>query len=256
MGPEFRPEWARPEKSRPGDVSHLVDVAIQNWKDTLAGDETRCSKLSSASFRDNLASWLAEQFGAGEKSSPSGPTTGEANADAESIKGTSAVSTHRDAGGEENHNDCDPVRASDSAMTQPEPLSSPSGPMPTADIDAGGEDDHFDLGIEDDFSMTEPEPLSSPSGQMPTADTDAGGEDEHFDLGTERDFAVAKAKNKSALSIPSTAKKNTALSVPTQQATPANKQKQACQTKLTAAQGISEKPLPSWSYGIKAVQKK
>ncbi|KAG6103986.1 hypothetical protein E4U13_000254 [Claviceps humidiphila] len=42
MGPEFRPEWARPEESRPGDVSHLVDVAIQNGKDTLAGDETRC----------------------------------------------------------------------------------------------------------------------------------------------------------------------------------------------------------------------
>ncbi|KAG5956372.1 hypothetical protein E4U56_006592 [Claviceps arundinis] len=143
-------------------------------------------------------------------------------------------------------------------MTLPEPLSSPSGQMPTADIDAGGEDDHFDLGIEDDFSMTEPEPLSSPSGQLPTADTDVGGEDEHFDLGTERDFSVAKAKNKSALSTPSTAKENTALSVPTQQAAPANKQKQkqACHTNLTAAQIISEKPPPSWSKGIKAVQKK
>ncbi|KAG6045130.1 hypothetical protein E4U33_001410 [Claviceps sp. LM78 group G4] len=69
--------------NEPEDVSHLVDIAIQHWGDLLKGDKMRCSKVSSASFRDNLASWLAEQFGAGEESKPNGPTTGEANADAE-----------------------------------------------------------------------------------------------------------------------------------------------------------------------------
>ncbi|CCE34854.1 uncharacterized protein CPUR_08793 [Claviceps purpurea 20.1] len=94
-GPEFRPEWPRPEDSRSGDVSLLVDVAIQNWKDitNLAGDKMRYSKLSSASFRDNLASWLGEKCGAGEASSPSGPTTGETNADVESVASVSALTT-------------------------------------------------------------------------------------------------------------------------------------------------------------------
>ncbi|KAG5988674.1 hypothetical protein E4U52_006331 [Claviceps spartinae] len=42
MGPEFRPEWPRPEESRPGDVSHFVDATIQNLKDmtNLAEDKT------------------------------------------------------------------------------------------------------------------------------------------------------------------------------------------------------------------------
>ncbi|KAG6316431.1 hypothetical protein E4U22_007085 [Claviceps purpurea] len=93
MGPEFRPEWPRLEESWPEDVSHLVDMAIKHWGDTLAGDKMRCSKVSSASFRDNLASWLAEQFGAGEESSPSGPTTGETNADAESLASVSIFTT-------------------------------------------------------------------------------------------------------------------------------------------------------------------
>ncbi|KAG6147642.1 hypothetical protein E4U28_006530 [Claviceps purpurea] len=95
MGPEFRPEWPRPEDSRSGDVSLLVDVAIQNWKDitNLAGDKMRYSKLSSASFRDNLASWLGEKCGAGEASSPSGPTTGETNADVESVASVSTLTT-------------------------------------------------------------------------------------------------------------------------------------------------------------------
>ncbi|KAG6211682.1 hypothetical protein E4U35_002005 [Claviceps purpurea] len=95
MGPEFRPEWPRPEDSRSGDVSLLVDVAIQNWKDitNLAGDKMRYSKLSSASFRDNLASWLGEKCGAGEASSPSGPTTGETNADVESVASISTLTT-------------------------------------------------------------------------------------------------------------------------------------------------------------------
>ncbi|KAG6153862.1 hypothetical protein E4U35_000598 [Claviceps purpurea] len=93
MGPEFRPEWPRLGESWPEDVSHLVDMAIKHWGDTLAGDKMRCSKVSSASFRDNLASWLAEQFGAGEESSPSGPTTGETNADAESLASVSVFTT-------------------------------------------------------------------------------------------------------------------------------------------------------------------
>ncbi|KAG6178740.1 hypothetical protein E4U36_006198 [Claviceps purpurea] len=259
MGPEFRLEWPRlQEESRPGDVSHFVDMAIHHWKAlaNLADDETRASKISSASFRDDLSTWLGEWFGAGEESSPSGPTTGEANADAESTTPTSAVSTRRDAGGEED--DYDPVRASDSPMTQREPLSSQHLYIP-------------------------------PSGQMPKtvlenriAGTDAGGEDDDFDLGTKYDFAMAKAKNKTALSIPSTAKEKTALSVLTQKAAPAKRRqaqppspqfssgqdqkmsrKSAGDTNLTVAQRMSasdassqpQKAPPAWSLGVMAVQK-
>ncbi|KAG5964649.1 hypothetical protein E4U56_002129 [Claviceps arundinis] len=93
MGPDFRPEWPRLEESQAEDVSHLVDMAIQHWRDTLEGDEMRCSKVSSASFRDNMASWLAEQFGAVEESNLSGPTAGETNADAESLASASIFTT-------------------------------------------------------------------------------------------------------------------------------------------------------------------
>ncbi|KAG5955679.1 hypothetical protein E4U56_007104, partial [Claviceps arundinis] len=95
MGPEFRSEWPRPEESRPGDVSHLVDVTIQNLKDmtNLAGDKTLYNKLSSASFRDKLTNFLGEQCGAGEASSPSGPTTDEKNTDAESVASVSILTT-------------------------------------------------------------------------------------------------------------------------------------------------------------------
>ncbi|KAG6093233.1 hypothetical protein E4U14_000379 [Claviceps sp. LM454 group G7] len=95
MGPEFRPEWPRPEESRPGDVSHLVDATIQNLKDmtNLAEDKTLYNKLSSASFRDKLTNFLGEQCGAGEASSPSGPTTDEINTDAESVASVSILTT-------------------------------------------------------------------------------------------------------------------------------------------------------------------
>ncbi|KAG6213533.1 hypothetical protein E4U26_000694, partial [Claviceps purpurea] len=79
----------------------------------------------------------------------------------------------------------------------------------TADTDADGEDGDCDMGTECDFSMTQPEPLSSPSGQLPktvlkdrTAGTDAGGEDDDCDLGMQHDFAMAKPKKKTALSVP------------------------------------------------------
>ncbi|KAG6105165.1 hypothetical protein E4U13_008014 [Claviceps humidiphila] len=93
MGPEFRPEWPRPEESRPGDVSHLVDGTIQNLKDmiNLTGDKTHYNKLSSASFRDKLTSLLGELCGASEESSPNGPTTGETNTDAESVASVSII---------------------------------------------------------------------------------------------------------------------------------------------------------------------
>ncbi|KAG6107106.1 hypothetical protein E4U13_007084, partial [Claviceps humidiphila] len=277
MGPEFRPEWPRPEESRPGDVSHLVDVTIQNLKGiiNLTGDKTHYNKLSSASFRDKLTNLLGELCGAGEESSPSGSTTGEANEDAESTTCTSAVPTRRDAGGEDHGFDLGSEHGL--SMTQREPRSSysvdipPSGQMPKTVLedravgtDAGGEDHGFDLGSEHGLSMTQREPRSSysvdipPSGQMPKTvledralGTDAGGEDHGFDLGSEyglsmtqrelpsspsaagtdadgeddgfgpgseNDFVMAKAKKKTALSTPSTAKekakKKTALSTP------------------------------------------
>ncbi|KAG6061252.1 hypothetical protein E4U32_003042 [Claviceps aff. humidiphila group G2b] len=95
MGPEFRPEWPRPEESRPGDVSHLVDGTIQNLKDmiNLTGNKTHYDKLSSASFRDKLTNLLGELCGAGEESCPNGPTTGETNTDAESVASVSIITT-------------------------------------------------------------------------------------------------------------------------------------------------------------------
>ncbi|KAG6095513.1 hypothetical protein E4U30_002423 [Claviceps sp. LM220 group G6] len=95
MGPEFRPEWPRPEESRPGDVSHLVDGTIQNLKDmiNLTGNKTHYNKLSSTSFRDKLTNLLGELCGAGEESSPNGPTTGETNTDAESVASRHAIAT-------------------------------------------------------------------------------------------------------------------------------------------------------------------
>ncbi|KAG6258807.1 hypothetical protein E4U24_000877 [Claviceps purpurea] len=149
MGPEFRPEWPRlEEESRPGDVSHFVDMAIQHWKTlaNLAGDETRCGKLSSASFRDNLASWLGEQFG-----SPSGPTTGETNTDAESVVSVSIltsrscstsdrmqISAGTDAGREEKDlpsfvDAPDPGSVFDEAMSKAEEKTALSIPSPAGD---------------------------------------------------------------------------------------------------------------------------
>ncbi|KAG5959203.1 hypothetical protein E4U56_005070 [Claviceps arundinis] len=95
MGPKFRPEWLRPEESRPGNVSHLVDGTIQNLKDmiNLTGNKNHYNKLSSASFRDKLTNLLEELCGAGEESSPSGPTTGEINTDAESVASVSILTT-------------------------------------------------------------------------------------------------------------------------------------------------------------------
>ncbi|KAG6105360.1 hypothetical protein E4U14_005156 [Claviceps sp. LM454 group G7] len=190
MGPDFRPEWPRLEESQPEDVSHLVDMAIQHWRDTLEGDEMRCSKVSSASFRDNMASWLAEQFGAVEESNLSGPTTGEANADAESTACTSAVSIRRYAGGEEVNGD--PVRASDSAMTQREPLppqllynTPPSGQLPDTTLEDRGED----FGMDCDTLMTQKDPVSPqspyntpPSGQLPDTMLEDRGEEDFPDL--------------------------------------------------------------------------
>ncbi|KAG6054518.1 hypothetical protein E4U32_006882 [Claviceps aff. humidiphila group G2b] len=298
MGPEFRPEWPRPEESRPGDVSHLVDVTIQNLKDiiNLTGDKTHYNKLSSASFRDKLTNLLGELCGAGEESSPSGSTTGEANEDAESTTCTSAVPTRRDAGGEDHGFDLGSEHGL--SMTQREPRSSysvdvpPSGQIPKTVLedravgtDAGGEDDGFDLGSEYGLSMTQRELPSSPS----AAGTDADGEDDGFGPGSENDFVMAKAKKKTALSTPSTAKEKTkkkkttakektALSVPTQQAAPAKRRparplspqspsgenqkmstKRAGDTNLTAAQKpiTSSNPIkqPEWMKGVKAVQK-
>ncbi|KAG6089499.1 hypothetical protein E4U31_008130 [Claviceps sp. LM219 group G6] len=303
MGPEFRPEWPRPEESRTGDVSHLVDGTIQNLKDmiNLTGDKTHYNKLSSASFRDKLTNLLGELCGAGEESSPSGPTTGEANEDAESTTCTSAVPTRRDAGGEDHGFDLGSEHGL--SMTQREPRSSysvdipPSGQMPKTVLedravgtDSGGEDDGFDLGSEYGLSMTQRELPSSPS----AAGTDADGEDDGFGPGSENDFVTAKAKKKTALSKPSTAKEKTkkktalskpstakektALSVPTQQAAPAKRRparplspqspsgenqkmstKRAGDTNLTAAQKpiTSSNPIkqPEWMKGVKAVQK-
>ncbi|KAG6107107.1 hypothetical protein E4U13_007085, partial [Claviceps humidiphila] len=204
-----------------GDIWLFVDMAIQNWKvlANLAGNKALCSKLSSASSRDKLAIYLlGELWGGNDESSPSRPTTGEAHEDAESTRCASAVPTRRDAGGHKD--DCDPVWASDSPMTQQEPLSSHSVDIP-------------------------------PSGQMPktvledrAAGTDAGGEDDGSGPGSENDFVMAKAKNKTALSTPSTAKEKTELSVPTQQ---------AAQTTLTLSS--QTRCHPQWMLGIKAVQK-
>ncbi|KAG5991702.1 hypothetical protein E4U52_003411 [Claviceps spartinae] len=151
MGPDFRPEWPRLEESQSEDVSHLVDMAIQHWRDTLEGDEMRCSKVSSASFRDNMASWLAEQFGAVEESNLSGPTSGETDADAESLASASIfttrsystddrrqVSTSTDASGEEERlpsfvDAPDPGSVFDEAMAKKEKKTSLSIPSTVGD---------------------------------------------------------------------------------------------------------------------------
>ncbi|KAG6105359.1 hypothetical protein E4U14_005155 [Claviceps sp. LM454 group G7] len=95
LGPDFRLELPRPEESQPGDVLDLVDVAIHHMKDqaNVARDKVWHSKLSSASFRDELARFLVERYRAVEESSPNGSTTGEANADAESMTSRSASPT-------------------------------------------------------------------------------------------------------------------------------------------------------------------
>ncbi|KAG6056375.1 hypothetical protein E4U32_005761 [Claviceps aff. humidiphila group G2b] len=155
MGPEFRPEWPRPEESRPGDVSHLVDVTIQNLKDVinLTGDKTHYNKLSSASFRDKLTNLLGELCGAGEASSPSGPTTGEINTDAESVASVSILTTRScstgdrrqvsagtDVGGEEedlpsfvDHDAPDPSLVVDEAMAKAEEKTALSIPSTAGD---------------------------------------------------------------------------------------------------------------------------
>ncbi|KAG6018862.1 hypothetical protein E4U19_007834 [Claviceps sp. Clav32 group G5] len=128
LGPDFRLELPRPEESQPGDIWDLVDVAIHHMKDkaNVARDKVWHSKLSSASFRDELARFLVEWYRAVEESSPNGPTTGEANADAEAMTSRSASPTGWWTG--------DRTQVS-------------------AGIDGDGEEENGDLGTVSDFAV-------------------------------------------------------------------------------------------------------
>ncbi|KAG5952112.1 hypothetical protein E4U57_006399 [Claviceps arundinis] len=100
MGPESQLKWSEQEESQPGDLWDLVDVAIHHMKHraSIAGNEARYTKLSSASFRAEMGKWLEERCGTGEESIGSRHTIGETDIDVGPVASGSCFAALRSRG--------------------------------------------------------------------------------------------------------------------------------------------------------------